>query len=127
MKTSLEDEISLEEETFKETSPELITTTLNNENKISEDNLEDPILNYETCNDITIDKNCPLHEKSTVELSQAITQIVNIEGPIHINEVIKRIRLLWGLKKAGKRIKDNITSAVIVAEQNNALEKATRC
>ena len=118
---SLEDEISLEEESFEETSPESITTTLNNENKIPEDNLEDPILNYEICKDITIDKNCPLHEKSSLELSQAITQIVNIEGPIHINEVIKRIRLLWGLKKAGKRIKDNITSAVAVAEQNNEI------
>ena len=118
---SLEDEISLEEEAFKETSPESITKTLSNENKIPVDNLEDPILNYEICNDIIIDKNCPLHEKSSLELSQAITQIVNIEGPIHIDEVIKRIRLLWGLKKAGKRIKDNITSAVVVAEQNNEI------
>jgi len=84
-------------------------------------NLEDPVSNYEICNTITIDKTSPLHEKSSLELSRAIIQIVDFEGPIHINEVIKRVRLYWGLKKAGKRIKDAITSAVVVAEQNDEI------
>jgi len=86
--------------------------------------LEDPfssISNYEICSAIDIDRNCQLHEKSSRELSEAIIQIVDFEGPIHLNEVIRRIRIYWGLKKAGKRIKDAILSAVEVAEQNGQI------
>ena len=71
---------------------------------------------------MNIDKNCELHEKSPKELSTAIIQIVDSENPIHINEVIKRIRTYWGLKRAGKRIQDNIHQLALIAKQNGYIK-----
>ena len=84
--------------------------------------LEDSIPQYEICNSLDINKNCELHEKSPNELSIAISQIVEIENPIHINEIIKRIRTYWGLKRAGKRIQDNILQSALKAKQNGSIE-----
>lgn len=84
-------------------------------------NLEDSIMDYEVCSSLEIDNNVPLHEKSTYELALAIERIVEMEGPIRSGEVIKRIREYWGLKQAGKRIKDAINSAALEAEENNQI------
>ena len=84
--------------------------------------LEDSIPKYEICNSLDINKNCELHEKSPNELSIAITQIVEIESPIHISEVIKRIRTYWSLKRAGKRIQDNILQSALIAKQNGNID-----
>ena len=119
---SLGNGILLEEENSQnEISQELVQPTVDSE--INEPNLsvDDPVSDYEICNTIEIDKSCPLTEKSSLELSEAIIQIVNVEGPIHLNEVIKRVRLCWGLKKAGKKIRDAITSAIEIAGQNGQI------
>ena len=84
--------------------------------------LEDSIPQYKIYNSLNLEKNCELHEKSTSELSVAITEIVDYENPIHINEVIKRIRTYWGLKGAGKRIQDNIQQAALIAKQKGDIE-----
>ena len=84
-------------------------------------NLEDSIMDYEVCSSLEIDNSVPLPEKSTYELALAIERIVEIEGPIRFEEVIKRIREYWGLKQAGKRIKDAINSAALEAEENNQI------
>jgi very-short-patch-repair endonuclease len=118
-KIVLDDETLLEEDNSRnEKLEELFESTVDNEINKPALSIEDPVSDYETCHTITIDKSCPLTEKSSLELSEAIIQIVNVEGPIHINEVIKRVRICWGLKKAGKRIKDAIKSAVEVAGEN---------
>ena len=47
-----------------------------------------------------------------------MTQIVDMEGPIHITEVVRRIRVAWGVKRAGKRIQDAITDAITLSQEN---------
>ena len=32
-----------------------------------------------------------VHEKSTSELANVVCQIVDVEGPVHISEVVRRI------------------------------------
>jgi hypothetical protein len=41
-----------------------------------------------------------------------------MEGPIHTSEVVRRIRVAWGIKRAGKRIQDAITDAIALACEN---------
>jgi len=41
-----------------------------------------------------------------------------MEGPVHISEVVRRIRVAWGIKRAGKRIQDSITDAINLANEN---------
>jgi hypothetical protein len=42
-------------------------------------------------------------------------EVVNIESPVNVEEVINRIRTLTGFGRAGKRMRDAISSAISVA------------
>jgi very-short-patch-repair endonuclease/DNA polymerase III delta prime subunit len=78
---------------------------------------EDSVLDYEVCSSLCIPVTGEIHEKHPSELAKAVTQIVEVEGPVHFSEVVRRIRVAWGLKKAGKRIQDAVLSAVVYAKQ----------
>lgn len=110
-------EVELEEEFFdiieieEETQSNIIETV----------SLEDSISAYEICESLGIDRNCEIHEKHPDELSLAINRIVEVEGPIHFNEVVRRIRDYWGLKRAGKRIQQAIAYSITLSEQRNDL------
>ncbi len=83
------------------------------------DNAEnDIVLDYNTCTELCIPVSGQIHEKSTPELGVVVVQIVDTEGPVHVSEVIRRIRMGWGLKRAGKRIQDAIMDAIKFAQEN---------
>lgn len=54
-----------------------------------------------------------LHEMPTNLLADMIEHIVSIEAPVHLSEIVTRLRTAWGLGRAGARIE----SAVSVAAQ----------
>ena len=60
--------------------------------------------------DIAVPKK-EIHTLTPRELSEIILQIVNIEGPIHEDEIVVRVRKLWGLGRAGSRIQDAVGNA----------------
>ncbi len=97
------------------------TGTIANPTMKSNQTVEEPVSNYELCPSICIDTNCELHEKSVQELSKAVVEIVDVEGPVHFSEVVRRIRTFWGLKKAGKRIQNAIKNAVLFAQENREI------
>lgn len=74
---------------------------------------------YETCSSLGIRIAGELHEQSLDDLSTAVIKMVEIEGPIHFEELVARIRSLWGLKKAGDRIRGHIKKAAKMAERYN--------
>lgn len=78
--------------------------------------LEDSIPVYEECQNIGIDCNGHIHEKRLHELALAINRIVEVEGPIHFNEVVRRIRDFWGLKRTGPRIKNALSESVRLSQ-----------
>jgi hypothetical protein len=47
-----------------------------------------------------------------------VVRVVSIEGPVHESEIVVRIRSLWGLARAGNRIRDAILAAVKAAKRN---------
>ena len=58
---------------------------------------------------------CELHEAPRGALSALAEEVVGIEGPVHVCEVVNRIRDAWGLKRAGGRIQDAVEKAIEVS------------
>ena len=53
-----------------------------------------------------------LHDAPRGILSGLAEQVVEVEGPVHIDEIVNRIRAGWGLRRAGGRIQEAIEQAV---------------
>ncbi|MCO6178042.1 DUF3320 domain-containing protein [Ciceribacter sp. RN22] len=56
-----------------------------------------------------------LHEAPTGTLVKLIKETVEVEGPVHRDEVVTRIRTAWGLQRAGSRIDAHVGNAIRVA------------
>jgi len=56
-----------------------------------------------------------LHEAPQGILTQLVEEAVRIEGPVHRDQVITRIREAWGLKRAGGRIEDAVERSIEIA------------
>ena len=64
-----------------------------------------------------------LHETAVGVLAALVEEAVRIEGPVHIDEVIERIRSAWGLKRAGSRIQQAIEAATQHAVQSGRVQR----
>lgn len=56
--------------------------------------------------------NYELHEVPTGILVNLIKEMVEIEGPVHRDEVVTRIRSAWNLQRAGSRIDSHVGNAI---------------
>lgn len=56
-----------------------------------------------------------LHEVPPHRMSEIVRQVVVAEGPVHRNEVVIRIRNLWGLQRAGNRIQAAVDAGITAA------------
>ena len=65
-----------------------------------------------------------LHDAPRGILSGLAEQVVEVEGPVHIDEIVNRIRAGWGLKRAGGRIQEAIERAVDVSVRTGRLVSA---
>lgn len=62
------------------------------------------------------------HEASLGQMAEYVVKIVEAEGPIHLEEITARVRILWGLGRAGSRIRSAVERAVRVAAQRGSIE-----
>jgi len=62
-----------------------------------------------------------IHEVSPEYLAGIIRKIIEIEGPIHHDEIVIRVRMLWGQKRAGQRIQSAVDRGLAVASQEKAI------
>jgi len=69
---------------------------------------------YEECAP-TADFKYELHETPIGILVNLVKQVVELEGPVHRDEVVTRIRTAWGLQQAGSRIRAHVGGAIDVA------------
>lgn len=53
-----------------------------------------------------------LHETPLSILCEMVEQIVEVESPVHVSEVIIRLRTAWGLQRAGSRIEAVVSRAI---------------
>ncbi|OBV36702.1 DUF3320 domain-containing protein [Janthinobacterium psychrotolerans] len=56
-----------------------------------------------------------LHDMPVAALSELVRQIVAVEGPVHADEVVVRLRTAWGLKRTGARIQAAVERAIDAA------------
>ena len=52
------------------------------------------------------------HELPAKQMADVLFRIVEIEGPVHQDELTARVRDLWGLGRAGSRIQDSVTRGI---------------
>ena len=74
----------------------------------------------------TVYTNIDLHEAPVYVLAELIEQIVEVEGPVHEEVVIYRLRQMWGYGRAGKRIRDAVKEAVADAVNGGTVERCSQ-
>ena len=65
-----------------------------------------------------------LHEVTPDQLARVVTKIVQIEGPVHQDEIARRAATIWGLQRTGSRIASAIEEALAVAVHNGDIIQA---
>ena len=51
-------------------------------------------------------------------VSNSINEIVNVEGPVHVNEVVKRVKDSCHIKRAGSKMKKQVLKAIKESENS---------
>lgn len=77
---------------------------------------------YQICKSLASTYSGDLHEQTPAKLAEAVTKVVEVEGPVHFDEVVRRIRTLWGLKRSGGRIEEAIRRGVECAEEKGSVK-----
>jgi len=62
-----------------------------------------------------VDTRIELHDTPLRTLVAHVVAVVEVEGPIHEDEIVARLRTLWGLQRAGTRIRKAIRGAIDAA------------
>ncbi|PDT46653.1 helicase [Sinorhizobium fredii] len=68
--------------------------------------------------------NGELHELPTGRMVNLIKETVSVEGPIHRDEVVTRIRTAWGLQRAGNRIDSHVGNAIRIAVHGGEIHRS---
>ena len=85
--------------------------------------LEDNIIDYVQSTDIGLKSSDDLYKKPIDNVSGAVKEIVDVEGPIHISEVTKRIKDSCHIKRAGSNLKKTVNRAIDTAESSGNIIK----
>ncbi|MCR5026786.1 MAG: DUF3320 domain-containing protein [Methanobrevibacter sp.] len=120
---ALEDIIQIADEDYKEIEKERFRN--NNTLKAFDDNklpkrgkIEDEIFEYKFASDFGLNSQKDLFDQPIENVSKSITEIVNVEGPIHVNEVVKRVKDSCNIKRAGSKMKKQVTKAIKESENS---------
>jgi hypothetical protein len=65
--------------------------------------------------DFAVSRRQELHLVGATEMAEIVQKIVDVEGPIHRDEVVNRVRDLWGLGRAGGRIQAAVDAGIAYA------------
>lgn len=89
------------------------TETIERETAIepADKGLRDLAVPYSEAN-VAVPKRQEPHEVATKKMADIVLQIVQQEGPVHEDEVVARVRDLWGLGRAGNRVQDSVAKAI---------------
>lgn len=64
---------------------------------------------------VPVPANIELHEVASGLMADIVTKVVEVEGPIHSDEITARIRTFWGLQRAGNRIRQAVERGIRAA------------
>jgi hypothetical protein len=63
-----------------------------------------------------------VHAVPASDLAEVVVQIIEVEGPIHGDELVRRVASLWGLKRAGNRIEESVRRALAEAARRGLVK-----
>ena len=120
---ALEDIIQIADEDYKEIEKERFknNNTLKSfdDNKLPKrGNIEDEIVDYKFASDFGLNSQEDLFNQPINNVSNSINEIVNVEGPIHVNEVVKRVKDSCHIKRAGSKMKKQVLKAIKESENS---------
>lgn len=72
--------------------------------------------------DFPVNRSVEPHLTSLAQMAAYIVKIVETEGPVHLDEITARIRMLWGLGRAGSRIRSAVERGARAAAQHGLIE-----
>jgi very-short-patch-repair endonuclease len=61
------------------------------------------------------------HKVSPVKMADIVSRIVEIEGPIHEEEIARRVTTLWGLQRTGNRIGGAVRQGLKIAARRGSV------
>ena len=73
---------------------------------------------YRTCPSSGLQQSVDLSEIPDKQLEEAVVRIVEFEGPVHVEEIIQRIKSHTGLSRMLGKIKQRILDAISSAENS---------
>ena len=113
IQTANEDYAEIEKERFKNNN----TLKAFDDKKLpGKVKLKDEIVEYKQAEDIGLTSQEDLFKKSSEEVAKSIDKIVRIEGPVHVSEVIKRVKDSCNIKRAGANLKKAVNGAISASE-----------
>ena len=113
IQTANEDYVEIEKERFKNNN----TLKAFDDKKLpGKVKLKDEIAEYKQAEDIGLTSQEDLFKKSSEEVAKSIDKIVRIEGPVHVSEVIKRVKDSCNIKRAGANLKKAVNGAISASE-----------
>ncbi|WP_407374935.1 DUF3320 domain-containing protein [Methanobrevibacter sp.] len=120
---ALEDIIQSADENYKEIEKERFQQNnklkaFDNHKLPGKKKMDDEIIDYVEAADFGLNSQQELYNQPISNVAKSINEIVDIEGPIHINEVTKRIKDSCKIKRAGSNLKKTVISAVDEAENS---------
>lgn len=65
-----------------------------------------------------------IHELTATELASIVVRVVHTEGPIHRDEIARRVTTLWGLQRTGARIAKTVNVALKAACRGGQIEES---
>ena len=80
--------------------------------------MEDEIVGYVEADDFGLDSSSDLYNQPINKVAKSINEIVDIEGPIHVKEVTKRVKDSCNIKRAGSKLRNVVSSAISEAENS---------
>ncbi|HYF22576.1 MAG TPA: DUF3320 domain-containing protein [Caulobacteraceae bacterium] len=72
--------------------------------------------------DFAVDRSLEPHETPLAQMAAYVVKVVETEGPVHLDEIVARIRILWGLGRAGSRIRAAVERAATAAARHGLIE-----
>ena len=76
---------------------------------------------YAICDSLGFTPAGDLHQQSLAVLCSVIEAVVQVESPVHKDEVVRRVRTLWGVGKAGPRIRRALERGVLAAGKRHSI------
>ncbi len=120
IQTANEDYAEIEKERFKNNN----TLKAFDDKKLpGKVKLKDEIVEYKQAEDIGLTSQEDLFKKSSEEVAKSIDKIVEVEGPVHISEVIKRVKDSCNIKRAGPNLKKAVNGAIDASEEAGTIIK----